>query len=666
MASMRVLIAASLVVLSTAAANGAKAKAKVSPVEKVLQMMGDLKAKGLKEKNDDMVHFKTFTQFCMDTNAAKGQAISDGDDQIQKLKADMEQANNEARVLGREMEKLDGHVAQATADKAKSKKDFETEEHDYRRMHAEYDLNIADTEKAIDQVKMMMAAENMLGKGKKEEAAESLIQFASRPKFPAHERRVLMSFLATSTSTELQRLSAPEGATYESQSGGVVDLMAGLAEKFAQQKAQLEREFVKTQGSFQVMQQNFGDQVEQHTMMRDVKSGTKKDKEADASSAAGDIASTQRLKAEDELYLKEVNSECAAKSAEYESRQGLAAGEIKALNKAIEILSGGAVSGTAEKHLPSLVQGASLAQLRSSLATGVRQSQFIAASFLQAAGRRMNSRLLATLISHMKNDPFSKVKKMIEDMVQRLMEEASEEAEHKGFCDTELGTNKMTRDQKTTQAEELTANIDDITSRMGQIGVEMTDLSERISETDAAVQKATSMRNDEKAKNAATIKEAAGAKEAVMKALGVLRDYYDSAAETALIQVHSSTGILGMLEVILSDFERLEADTKASEKTGQGEFEKFLNDSNQEKAISGQEVKNKEESRTEADVSLGVAKRDLASVQEELEAANAYFQKLRPSCVTEEVSYGDRVQRRKEEIESLKEALRILDEQNMA
>ena len=45
-------------------------------------------------------------------------------------------------------------------------------------------------------------------------------------------------------------------------------------------------------------------------------------------------------------------------------------------------------------------------------------------------------------------DPFKSVKKMIKDMVVKLMEEANEEAEHKGWCDTELSTNEQTRKQK--------------------------------------------------------------------------------------------------------------------------------------------------------------------------------------------------------------------------
>jgi hypothetical protein len=71
---------------------------------------------------------------------------------------------------------------------------------------------------------------------------------------------------------------------------------------------------------------------------------------------------------EDQKYLSDLTSTCEEKSTAFESRQQLRAEELEAIAKAIEIVSSGAVSGSADKHLPALVQKkTSFAQLRSVL-----------------------------------------------------------------------------------------------------------------------------------------------------------------------------------------------------------------------------------------------------------------------------------------------------------
>merc|ERR1719271_824406 len=126
---------------------------------------------------------------------------------------------------------------------------------------------------------------------------------------------------------------------------------------------------------------------------------------------------------------------------------------------------------------------------------------------------------------------------MIKDMIVRLMEEANEETEHKGWCDTELGTNKIQRDSKTEAGNSLTAQRDQLTADIAKLTQEISDLTAQVAEIDAAVAKATEIRNAEKAKNAATIKDAKEASVAVAQALAVLKEFYAKAAEaTALVQ----------------------------------------------------------------------------------------------------------------------------------
>merc|ERR1719214_122242 len=105
-------------------------------------------------------------------------------------------------------------------------------------------------------------------------------------------------------------------------------------------------------------------------------------------------------------------------------------------------------------------------------------------------------------------DPFKKVKKMIKDLVYKLMEEAAAETEHKGWCDAELVTNKQTRDQKTEDIAALNTQIEDLNAEIASLTEDIAQLTAAIAELDAAMAKATADREASKAKNTKTIEEA--------------------------------------------------------------------------------------------------------------------------------------------------------------
>jgi septal ring factor EnvC (AmiA/AmiB activator) len=281
----------------------------------------------------------------------------------------------------------------------------------------------------------------------------------------------------------------------------------------------------------------------------------------------------------------------------------------------------------------------------------------------------------------MSEDPFTKVKKMIKDMVVKLMEEANDEAEHKGWCDTELGTNKQTRDEKSALAAELTASIEQMNAQTQQVSSEIADLAAEVSALDEAVATATADRQAEKEKNTETISDSKAAIIAVESAMTVLKEFYDKAATaTALVQTKlrgktaqmpetfdkpftgmgGNGGIMGMLEVILSDFNRLLTETTEAEFMSDKDTEKFLAQSSEDKAVKLAESRHKQNKKVSLESDTQTAKSDLKNTDEELDAAMSYYEKLKPSCIDAGENYEERVARRKEEIESLGEALKIL------
>mmetsp|Transcript_20142 Transcript_20142/g.52645 ORF Transcript_20142/g.52645 Transcript_20142/m.52645 type:complete len:132 (-) Transcript_20142:54-449(-) len=124
-------------------------------------------------------------------------------------------------------------------------------------------------------------------------------------------------------------------------------------------------------------------------------------------------------------------------------------------------------------------------------------------------------------------------------------------------------------------------------------------------------------------------------------------------------------GIVGFLEVILSDFSRLEAETSTAEDQAAAAYEKFMDETNEDIAVKETESGHKTAKKRDTDAETESLKKELELTQDELDAANTYYDKLKPDCVDNGLSYADRVRMREEEVQSLKEALNILDQQDL-
>lgn len=312
-----------------------------------------------------------------------------------------------------------------------------------------------------------------------------------------------------------------------------------------------------------------------------------------------------------------------------------------------------------------------------------------AASLLREAADRLNSRALASLATRAVdgNDPFGKVKQLIEELLQRLIAEEGEEAEHKGWCDSELATNEQTRKEKTMEVDQLRADIDGLEVDIPELARDIAALSADLAQIHNDVSNATAMRNEERTQNQDTIADAVGAQNAVAEAISVLKEFYDNAGSaTALVQSRAhgwqapppsfdspykglqgeSGGVFALLDVIKSDFARLESETSAAESTAQRQYDEFVKESEILKTQKESDIDHKKEKKQKKEGALLDKKTDLENAEGELSAALETYDKLKPACLDTGMSYEERVRRRKEEIEALKEALRILEGEDIA
>merc|ERR1719160_1995676 len=251
--------------------------------------------------------------------------------------------------------------------------------------------------------------------------------------------------------------------SYSSSSGGIIQMVEELGDKFEDERDALEKKEANEKHSYDMMMQDLNSQVSHATEERDSKVAFKASKEQEKATAEGDLADTKAVLADDQKFLTDLTAECEQKAVDFEARQKTRQEELDAIGEAIEIMSSDTVAGSGTKHLPQFIQkkGSALAQLRSSSASSVQQA---VATYLNDQAQRQNSRILSLIATKVTADPFKKIVKMIKDMITKLTEEAQEEAEHKGFCDSELSSNKATRDAKTEESDTLKANIEELTA----------------------------------------------------------------------------------------------------------------------------------------------------------------------------------------------------------
>merc|ERR1719265_2201852 len=121
-----------------------------------------------------------------------------------------------------------------------------------------------------------------------------------------------------------------------------------------------------------------------------------------------------------------------------------------------------------------------------------------------------------------------------------------------------------------------------------------------------------------------------------------------------------SGAVLGLLEVILSDFAHLETDTKATEAAAQAAYEDFMADAKKNVSVKTKKLEMNGADKTAAEAKLQTDIKDLKMTQDELLAAERYHERLVPQCIDAGVTFEERTKQREAEIASLREALSIL------
>jgi len=640
-----------------------------SPISKVLELMSSLQQKVLKEGEAEQKAYEKFAEWCKDEAVSKQYEIETGEGKVESLKAVIEKETATITVETSKIDDVAKKIAVDTKDLTAATEIRTKEAADFAAADADLAETIDMLSRAIGIIEKNMRATGFVQGGNKEVVAalNALLQASS---ITSGDKSTLTALVqqAQGDDDDFLQSAAPAPKAYESQSGGILDILEDMKEKAVAMKNDGVKAEMNTKHAYEMLKQSLETTIAQYNKELTESKSIKAAAEESKAIAEGDLSMAEKELAEDKKYLSELSMDCQQKAADWEVSTKSRAEELEALAAAKKIIM--EKTGGATDKAYGLLQQSSLSKSTSDAADKV-------VSMLQGLGKTNKDVALSQLALRVKAavemqtgaDPFAKVKGMIQEMIDKLVADAAAEASHKAFCDKEMSESKAKIEDHTSTIDKFTTRKDKATAAIEKLTEELATLADELATM--AKQQATmdEMRGEQKAAYAEAKKDYEDGIEGLTMALQILRDYY--AEGEALIQqpatsVHSkatgeATGIIGMLEVAQSDFSKLLADATVEEEAAIKEYEKITQENQVTKAIKEADIKYKTSEKASLEKQVSELTSDIEGEQTELDAVLDYYEKLKPGCIAKPMTYEERKARRESEIAGLKEALAILE-----
>lgn len=646
-------------------------------MQKVVQLLSELEGKIVKEGEAAQKTFKEFGEWCEERNANLGFEIKTGTAKVASLKAAIEKASSEMSALSTSIDETAAAVAHNEADlkaatsiRKQEVVDFEAEEKELAEI-----VDLLTRAIGILEREARKGSASMLQFPKAEGVVEALRAMVTASMFASQDADRLTALLQDQTAQDQDDASddfgAPDPSAYENHSGSIISTLQGLLDKAEEQLEGARKKEVAAKHNFQMLKQSLED---------DLKAGTEDMSEAkqrlaseqtNKAGAEGDLEATSKGLAVDQDTQGTLKQDCMAKSQDFESEMKSRAEELKALAQAKSALE----AATAGADSLAYTAPASFLQLddrqQAGLRTSVDLANFEAVRVIRNLAQHLHSEALTQLANRMVsvmhlgassgNDPFGKVKTLIENMIAKLERDSQSDASHKAYCDKEMSETVQKKTEKGAELDKLSTQIDSMTARSVQLKEEIAATQAALSELVKAQAQATTIRREEKTEFERNKPEMEEGIRGVQMALKILREYYAQSGKSHAAAEGSASSIVGFLEVVQADFARLLAEMKAAEASSQSEYDTDSRAFDIERAAKESSVSHMTKQSNQLAKTVAEYSSDREGVGTELSAILEYKTKLDEMCIAKPETFSERKGRREAEIAGLREALAILN-----
>mmetsp|Transcript_130128 Transcript_130128/g.239245 ORF Transcript_130128/g.239245 Transcript_130128/m.239245 type:complete len:685 (+) Transcript_130128:77-2131(+) len=645
--------------------------AETSPISKVLQMLADLEKKTLAEGEVAAAAYEAFKKKCTSGAQEFGFQIKTSQTEIEELTATITKETSSITALTSKIEEISASISKAEGElksaftiRTKEAADFSAEEKELSQVIDALNRAISILSKELSSGASLLQVKNA---GSLTQALTVMVEASMLSTADASRLTALaqVSQEVDDTDEEDEELGAPASSVYQSKSGGIVSTLEDLLEKAEAQLEKARKEETDAIFNFKSLEQSLKDEISySETDMSRAKKAKSKSKEL-KSAAEGDLSVSKKDLKSTKETLSILERDCMTEAEEHEEETKSRAEELKVLKEATKIIRE-ATSFVSEDSTPaSFIQQILSSRLDTSNADAVH--------FVRSLARKHHSAMLAQLASRMGSvmrlgslggaDPFAKVKGLIKDMVQKLEDEAEEEAGHKEYCDKNLAEGTGKKADLESAIKDLTTSMDQSTAKAASLKAQIAELEKELAANSKLLAEEGLLRTENHKTYVENKEETEKGIKGIQLALKVLKEYYAKADKSD--NAGAASGIISLLEVCESDLSKSLAEMTSTEESEASEYEKLVKQIQLAQTSKGQDVKYK----TKEAASLAKAATDLSAdldgKQSELDAALQFLGELTKECAAKVDPYEERKARREAELAGLKEAMEILSSQTM-
>jgi len=634
------------------------------PVSKVITLLKDMVGQLEKEAEEDEEVYETMGCWCETNDKEKTKSIADAESRIADLTAAIEEGTAQSAKLNTEIANLQKEIAKngqaldtATALRTKQLAEFNEEEKDMLQ-------SISSLKSAV--IALSKHHESML-----QDSDDTYLNVVTMLHDELRKHKDLLGEVITPKQRKaIDALEQADDAvaflqTNAPASGEIFGILKQMKETFETNLEASQKEEMENQKAYEDLKAAKEEEIAAGTSLADSKTTTLAATDEKKAQNSEDLEDTQESLEADTKFLANLKERCANMDSEYEERTKTRQLEIQAVSKALAFLS------SDEAH-DLFTRTFNFVQVQSSAQSNRRVA--VAAALSQAA-QKFDDPRLSTLATQARLDAFTKVKKSIQDMVDKLIKEKEDEIKHKDFCIEEINNNERDTEMKERDRDDLVAKIDDLAMQIDSLAKAIEVLKAEVAEMQVQMKRAGEDREKANKDFQMTVADQRATQKLLTAALNILKGFYEKAA---LVQKSeqkevagqapppgfksyeknaASGGVMGMMSGIINDAKAMEAEAIRGEESAQKTYEEFVMDTNMSIEEKVKDITGKTEAKAKAEGDKVEAETERDSVLGELEQLANENADLHKSCDFTLKNFELRQTAREEEIEALKQSI---------